>query len=214
MRQILLATTNLAKREKLRWLLAGLDLEPVDPEERSVQVPLEETAGSHRANAVLKAVAASHASSTLAIASDGGLLVPALGPAWDSLRTHRFAGEAADDHTRLEELLRLMKDRGGQARRAHWVEALAVAEAGSLLAAWQEQGGSGLLLEGFDPSAIYSGFWAATIWYFPEVGKTYAQMSEQEQASIGDPWSKLKLWVQNFFRGRSEGQGLSRKGNG
>ena len=201
-RTILLGTTNPVKQEHLAWLLEGLPLRIVRPVEEGLSVEVEERGASHRENALLKAVAWSRASGLLAIASDGGLAVPALGERWDSLRTHRFAGPAADERARLEALLALMAPLTGGERRAFWREAVALAERGRPLKTWEAQGGEGVIAPSFDPGRIYRGFWVATAWYFPQVGKTYAEMAPQERRRSGEPWSRLRPRVLRFFRER------------
>ena len=199
-RSILLATTNPAKREMLTWLLDGLGITLVGPEALLPQPQVEESASTHRGNAALKAVAWSRAYGGIAIASDGGLRIEALGPAWDSLHTARFAGPEADDRRRLEKLLELMAPYSGDQRRATWLEAVALARAGELLASWQAQGGDGILKTSFDPDRMLPGFWVGAIWYFPNLGKRYSELSEAERREISEPWSLLKPRVEAFFR--------------
>ena len=202
---VLLATTNPAKERRLRWLLEGLPLKPTTPGELGIAdaAPVER-GSSHEENARLKAQGWSLASSMLAISSDGGLVIPALGPLWKSLLTRRFAGEEADDPARLESLLQLMRPYRGDERKASWVEALAIARGGRALASWQVEGATGLLLEGQGPSPIVPGFWVFSVWYFPHLGKTYNELDEQEFERLNDHWWQLKALVRSFFR-RGEG---------
>jgi XTP/dITP diphosphohydrolase len=207
-RGILLATTNPAKREKLAWLLEDLGFRFDGPEAVAPQPQALETASTHRGNAILKAATWSRAYGGLAIASDGGLIIGALGPAWDSLRTARFAGPDADDRQRLEKLLELMAPCAGEERRATWVEAVALARAGEILGTWEAQGGNGLLGSSFPRGHLAPGFWAAALWYFPELGKRYAQLSEDERRQVAEPWSLLKPQLQAFFcAGLTPGEG-------
>ncbi|MFQ5860685.1 MAG: non-canonical purine NTP pyrophosphatase [Dehalococcoidia bacterium] len=199
---VLLATTNAAKVERLRWLLEGLPLTLLGPDRVIPRPQVEESGSTHQANAALKAQAWSQAAGGLAIASDGGLVIPVLGSRWDSRETQRFAGAHADDRRRLERLLELLQPYRGQARRALWVEAVAVAQDGGLLSSWQAQGGEGLLAESYEPQHVVPGFWVATLWYFPRFGKRYVEMSPEELAQAADPWAQLKPLVQAFFRGR------------
>ena len=53
-----------------------------------------------------------HVRHALTIASDGGLVIPVLGPRWESRYTRRFAGPAADNEERLSRLLELMRPYG------------------------------------------------------------------------------------------------------
>ena len=139
--KILLATRNPAKQRTLRWLLEGLPLDLKTDGELGLadETPAEE-GSSHEENARIKAEWYSEAAGTLAIASDGGMVIPALGNRWRSLFTHRFAGDDANDEARLERLIDLMRPYGGDDRRAWWVEALAIADAGRIMASWQVEG--------------------------------------------------------------------------
>ena len=104
---ILLATGNADKQRMLRWLLEDLPVRPVTPNEIGVAASPDESDENHQAIAQAKAEAWSVAAGIPAIASDGGLLVPALGANWESRYTRRFAGTAADDAERQRRLLDL-----------------------------------------------------------------------------------------------------------
>ena len=198
---ILLGTGNPAKQDILRWLLEGLPLSPVTPVQLGLRAASEETGDTHEAIARVKAEDWSREGSMLALASDGGLAIPALGSGWESRYTHRFAGPAADDAQRQQRLLELMRPYRGEQRKATWVEALAVADRGALLASWELQGATGTIADRcVDPSQI-SDFWAFSIWHFPEFGKTYDQLSLEEREQLDDHWVRLRRLVQSFFRG-------------
>ena len=85
---ILLASGNGEKQNIFRSVLNGLSLEPVTPKEVGVAASSQEDANTHEAIAMEKAVEWSKAGSMLAIASDGGLVIPALGHAWDLSLIH------------------------------------------------------------------------------------------------------------------------------
>jgi inosine/xanthosine triphosphate pyrophosphatase family protein len=199
---ILLATGNSAKQETLRWLLEGLPLSPVTPRELGLDLAPEEEGETHEAIARLKAQEWSLAASMLAIASDGGLVIPALGKGWESRFTHRFAGPAADDAARLRRLLELMQPYQGQQREASWVEALAIADWGRVLASWELKGSTGVIAQSPDDSPHTPGFWVFSVWQFPQLGKTYNQLSPQEKEALADDhWTRLRQLVQDFFKG-------------
>ena len=95
---LLLATTNPAKLVRLRWVVEGLPYATITPADlppgQAATVP--EDGASFAGNARQKAEAwSSAAGGMLALASDGGLEVPALGERWQALRTRRNAGEGA-----------------------------------------------------------------------------------------------------------------------
>ena len=108
--KILLASQNSAKRERLAWLLDGLGYELIRPEAVTVASPEpQEESPSHKGNAEEKAVAGSCAFGGLAMASDGGLVIPALKERWSSLRTRRSADAKLDDIARVQALVDLVE---------------------------------------------------------------------------------------------------------
>ena len=202
---ILLATNNPDKQQALRQLVEGLPLSPVTPSQIGLEINLEENGETHRSVAVDKAVQWSQAGSTLAIASDGGLALPALGGRWESLYTHRFAGVPADGQARIDRLLELMRPYQGEDRQASWVEALAIAHRGRLLASWELAGATGFIAQDapdkdFDRLPEDSGFWVFSVWEFPRFGKRYNQLSTAERDALDDHWLNLRGLVQRYFR--------------
>ncbi|HZA23010.1 MAG TPA: non-canonical purine NTP pyrophosphatase [Dehalococcoidia bacterium] len=199
---ILLATGNPAKQETLRWLLEGLPLHPVTPRELGIESVPDEEGDTHEDIARLKAAEWSRASSMLVIASDGGLLIPALGINWESRFTHRFAGLDADDSDRTRQLLELMRPYKDEERQASWVEAVAIADRGQVLASWELTGSTGIIQEVPGNAPQVPGFWVFSLWYFPRFGKTYRELTSQEKAELDDHWTRLKELVQRFFKTR------------
>ena len=197
---ILLATGNPAKQRALRDLLEGLPLQPVSPADLGIEADPEETAETHEAIAVEKAVEWSRAAGMLAIASDGGLVIPSLGPNWQSRYTHRFAGPAANDDDRRERLLQLLGESAGDERAASWVEALAIADNGAPLKSWELRGSEGVIAGESEAGPHSPGFWVFPLWYFPELGKYYNQLSDREKAELGDHWTALRRLVQDYFK--------------
>jgi len=198
--KILLATGNQAKQGTLRWLLEGLPLTAITPEELGISVAPDEIGDTHLEIARIKASEWSQASAMLVIASDGGLVIPALGDRWESRFTHRFAGAEADDTKRLNLLLELMQPYSGPDRAASWIEAVAIAEPGTLLQSWELPGSTGVIAPAPGPQHNLAGFWVFSVWYFPQIGKFYNQLSHQEKDSLDDHWTRLKDQVQDFFK--------------
>jgi len=197
---ILLATRNPAKEAKLRWLLRGLSFAFATPREYPSVAEPEEDGTTHRHVAAKKALFWSERASGLAIASDGGARVPALGVAWDSLLTRRAAGIDVEDRDRADHLLGLTRGLKGAQRSVVWVEGLALARGGELLASWEVEGALGRLVERYDPALIRGGFWMGGLLYLPRFGKVYAQLdpSELERADIC--WNELRRRVRAYFK--------------
>ena len=213
---ILLATGNPDKQRMLQWLLAGLPVRPVKPADLPVHAEPDESGETHESIARAKAAAWSQAAGMPAVASDGGLLLPALGANWESRYTRRFAGPAADDAERQRRLLELLAPYSGAARSAAFVEGLAIADAGQTVASWEVQGPTGrivntlpeadsptgpiasTLAEADSPTAG-GGFWVFPLWRFAEYGRTYDRLTEAERAALGDHWAALRELVRKFL---------------
>ena len=203
--RILLATGNADKQRMLAWLLEGVPVQTVAPVELGVTTDPDESGDTHESIARAKAQEWSRVAGIPAIASDGGLVVPALGANWESRHTHRFAGPAADDAERQRRLMHLMEPFSGDQRRAGFVEALAIAHGDSTVASWEVTGASGLIVDSLEQrggDTDGDGFWVFPLWYFPEFGRTYDRLTETERASLGDHWETLRLHVKEFLSGR------------
>ena len=206
--RILLASGNPAKQATLQWLLEDLPLETVRPGELGLTSVPDEEGETHHAIARQKASAWSQAASMLVIASDGGLIIPALGADWESRFTHRFAGANANDQDRLRSLLELMQPYQGAEREASWIEAVAIADRGQILTSWELTGATGLIADvpskGPDEDSIEApaveGFWVFSVWRFPEFGKYYNQLTEPERQLLDDHWIQLRVRVQSYFQ--------------
>lgn len=196
---ILLATSNRDKQEQFREILTGLPLSPVTPKEIGLSAAPDEDGDTHGAIARQKAKQWSSVSSMLVMASDGGLVIPALGPRWESRHTRRFAGPAADNEERLTRLLDLMRPYRSEDRRASWVEALALADRGRVLVSWELSGGVGYLDEQ-PPAGPLPEFWVFSVWRFPQFGATYNQLTAAQRESIDDHWGRLRRLVRRFFQ--------------
>ena len=201
--KILLGTGNLAKQATLRWLLDGLSLRCFTPSDLGLTTVPDETGSTHLEIACQKALQWSATTSMLVIASDGGLTVPSLGDCWESRFTHRFAGQDASDEDRVKQLLELMKSFTGEDRKASWIESIAIPDHTEVLTSWEITGADGLISNDPVEDTGIPGFWVFSIWFIPQFGKYYNQLTTFEKETINDHWSQLKRNVQAFFQKRS-----------
>ncbi|MGH2469503.1 MAG: non-canonical purine NTP pyrophosphatase [Chloroflexota bacterium] len=178
----MLGTNNPAKHAKLRWLLAGLPLQPLDAPPLSVP----ETGATFRENATAKALA--YSTNGWAIASDGGLVIPALSAWWQPLRTAEQGPEL---------LARLLANQPDRTVAAWWHEALAIAWRGTSRATFEAQETRGLLLRTAPGTA--SGFWVDRLLWMPEAGTTLALASAEQLASIDRTWNRLRHDLRTYF---------------
>lgn len=200
MRDILLATVNPAKQARLSWLLKGLPVTCRAPDEVGLAglAGPEEGESTHIQIAREKAVAWCVDGSMMAISSDGGLEIPALGERWQSVLTHRLSGDGTDQE-RVARLLEMMRSCSGGERQATWLEALAIADKGTLIASWEVRGATGYVAEAPGPLSAVPGFWAFSVWQIPALGKRYSELTDAELAQVEDHWTQLKDLVQSFL---------------
>ncbi|MCY4576105.1 MAG: hypothetical protein OXC55_05860 [Chloroflexi bacterium] len=199
--RILLGSTNLAKIDRLRDCLEGWSFDFTTVNELPPHEPPEEEGNTHLEIAEAKAVAWAQISGGLAIASDGGIDIPALGLNWDSLLTRRAAGEHATDEDRITHLVQLMDHlQSDEEREATWKEAVTIATPNGVIQSWEVTGPTGIVRRQPSESRI-EGFWLASLWHFPDLGKTYTELTTAELHAIGDPWLNLKSQIQTWLSG-------------
>jgi inosine/xanthosine triphosphate pyrophosphatase family protein len=204
--RVLLASGNPAKLAALRRAIG--DAAIVDPLPEVSGGDEEEAEGDLAAIAAAKAERASLAApGEFVIATDGGLLVPALGARWNPRRTRRFAGPAATDRERAEALLALAAGLRGEERRIGWREALAVAHDGRIVARWTAEDTPGLLATDVDPAWVDGGgFWVPAVWVCPEFGgRRLAELSAPERAARDDHWARLGRELRRFLAASAAG---------
>ena len=123
----------------------------------------------------MKAIACSHDVRLPVLADDSGLEVDALGGR-PGIYSARYAGPGASDSDRIRKLLQELESNGG-GRKARFVCALALARDGTLLLEAQGEC-AGIIAR--TPSGS-NGFGYDPVFFFPELGKTYAELDEAEK---------------------------------
>ncbi len=176
--RLLVASSNQGKLREYRALAgpagASVDLAFV-PDFDSLPV-FEEIWPTFAENAAGKALHYSRLAEGIVIADDSGLVVPALGGA-PGVLSARYAGPGASDADRIRKLLGEMRGKEGQERRARFVCVVAVAESGEMRGLFSASA-EGILLH--EPRG-QGGFGYDPIFFFPALGKTYAEISREEK---------------------------------
>jgi XTP/dITP diphosphohydrolase len=176
--QLFVASSNPGKLREYRALAepfgAAVDLAFL-PNFDSLPV-FEEIWPTFAENAAGKVLHYSRFAPGIVIADDSGLVVPALGGA-PGVHSARYAGPGASDADRIRKLLGEMRGKTGEERRARFVCVVAVAEAGNMLGLFSASA-EGVLL---DEARGRDGFGYDPIFYFPALGKTYAEISREEK---------------------------------
>jgi len=194
------ATTNAAKLASLasvvgrRHVLGPLPaaMEPTEPDPVEI-IGIDPLVGIAMAKAVSVSLALGGART---IASDGGLLVPGLGDRWQPARTRRFAGSGLTNRARAFALLELADGLTEHQRRIGWREAVAIAEAGRVVATFTAEATPGRLIE--ELSADWDddgqGFWVPRLW-------ASDRGSSPQSNAGGDHWDRLALLVAPYLDG-------------
>ncbi len=174
--KLLLASSNPGKLREYRILASGHAIE-LEPLPRLDALPgFEESAPTFAENAAGKALHYSHFVEDAAIADDSGIVVPALGGA-PGVHSARYGGPQAGDAERVAKLLQEMRGKQGEARRAHFVCVLAMAQRGRVIAIFSDCA-QGILTE--EPRGA-QGFGYDPIFFFPPIGRTFAEMTREEK---------------------------------
>ena len=194
---IVVASRNTGKVHEFRNLLAPLGSRILSLNDISLDVELDETGNSFGENARLKAIGYSRLTPFPVLADDSGLEVEALGRR-PGIHSARYAGPHASDSDRVRKLLEELKESDG-GRDARFVCALALAREGSLLLESQGTCSGIITME----SRGTNGFGYDPVFLFPELNKTFAELSEFEKnlhshraravASLLDQLQKLSL---------------------
>ena len=136
----------------------------------------EEAANTFAENAMGKALHYSRFSEGPVMADDSGLVVPALGGA-PGVRSARYAGPGASDADRIRKLLDAMRGKKGEERRARFVCVVALAERGEPRGVFSASAEGELL----DTPRGESGFGYDPIFFFPDLTKTFAEITPEEK---------------------------------
>lgn len=142
----------------------------------SLMKPFPEDAPTFAENAIGKALHAATITEEAVCADDSGLVVPALGGD-PGVRSARYAGEGAAGAENIARLLEALRSKTGDERSAYFVCVLAVARRGRMLAVITNRV-NGEILEA--PRGT-GGFGYDAVFYFPPLGKTFAELSEREK---------------------------------
>jgi XTP/dITP diphosphohydrolase len=176
-----LATSNPGKVRE--FLNAGLDVELL-PGLKEIAAP-EETGTTFEANAELKAVYYSRYCDGIVLAEDSGLEVDALGGA-PGVYSARYAGTGDDSDNNRHLLAQL---RGKADRRGRYVAVIALAQAGEVLATFRGTV-EGEILEGPRGNG---GFGYDPLFFYPPFGKTFAETTLEEKASVSHRGVAIRL---------------------
>ncbi|MBE6692306.1 MAG: XTP/dITP diphosphatase [Ruminococcaceae bacterium] len=197
--KIVLATNNAHKVSEFKGCFnqKGIDIEIVTLKEIGFCGDIIEDADSFEGNAYIKAKAICDYTGEIAVADDSGLVVDALNGA-PGVYSARYAGENSSDSDNIEKLLNELDKLGEVPRTAKFVCCICAVRpdgeklfvrgesAGEILKELKGEGGFG-----YDP-----------VFFCPDFGKTFAQLTSEEKNSISHRGRAIEKLAENldFFK--------------
>jgi len=188
--RLLLASNNVGKLGELEQLLADLPIDLVRPVDIGLNLNVDETCSTYRANARRKARAFARESGLLVLADDWGLEVAALGN-WPGVRSARVAGPEAGDLDRRAMVLARLAAFPGVNRSARFVCAMVLAEGNWLVA--EAEG----ILEGTIGEAPRGdhGFGYDPIFVPKGANQTLAELSSEQKNALSHRARAVRILV-------------------
>lgn len=197
MREILFATTNQGKVKELTeaFRRANIDVKIKTNADLSRAPIVEEYGKTFEQNAKLKAHALAEYSGMLTIADDSGLMVDALDGA-PGVHSARFAGEEHNDNKNNAKLLVELGGVPPEKRTAKFNTTIVVSMPGKfdrdLVVSGQCRGKILVAPRGED------GFGYDPLFYVPEKGKTFAEMTVDEKNSLSHRGRAIVKLLEHF----------------
>ena len=187
MERFLVASKNKDKIHEISEILAECPFEIVGMENIGIHTDVVEDADSFQGNALLKAKAIHEQVGGYVMADDSGLCIDALDGA-PGIYSSRFCGEDSTYQEKFEKIWEMLKDVPKEKWTAHFVCAIAVIRPDGSHFIVQEQC-DGVLL---DSPRGDNGFGYDPIFYVPEIGKTTAEISDEEKNAISHRGKALR----------------------
>jgi len=205
MRRILIATSNPGKIRDFAAAASPYSIEVAPLSNFSSLPPVVEDGTTFEANARKKAEGYSkYAPGEFVIADDSGLEVDALGGA-PGVHSARYAADEphvaeanTDDDANNAKLVRKIRRVPPEKRTGRFVCWIAVARDGKTLAAFEGKAEGTIL----DRPQGSNGFGYDPLFYFPPIGKTFAELSSDEKAKYSHRGAAFRAFLEWY---RSQG---------
>jgi len=203
--RVLIATSNAGKLRDFAGAAAALGVEIAPVPDFSSLPPVVEDGLTFEANARKKAETYSlYGAGELVLADDSGLEVDALEGA-PGVHSARYAAEAphlagtnTDDAANNARLLRELKHLPPEKRTGRFVCVIAAARDGKTLEVFRGEA-EGMVLDGPRGS---NGFGYDPLFFFPQIGKTFAELSAEEKAKYSHRGAAFRKFLEWAGQGR------------
>ena len=197
MKKIVFATGNQGKLREVKKILADLNVDIVSMKEEGIQIDVDENGTTFAENAQIKATAIGAHTDAIVLADDSGLVIDALNGE-PGIYSARYLGEDTSYRIKNQNLIDRLEGVPDEKRTARFVCAIAAAlPDGTVLhtegtiegiIGYEERGENGF---GYDP-----------IFYVPKLGKTTAELSDDEKNAIshrGSALEKMKVLLREYI---------------
>lgn len=197
MKKIVFATGNQGKLREVKKILADLNVDIVSMKEEGIQIDVDENGTTFAENAQIKATAIGAHTDAIVLADDSGLVIDALNGE-PGIYSARYLGEDTSYRIKNQNLIDRLEGVPDEKRTARFVCAVAAAlPDGTVLhtegtiegiIGYEERGENGF---GYDP-----------IFYVPKLGKTTAELTDDEKNAIshrGSALEKMKVLLREYI---------------
>lgn len=190
--KLVLASKNEHKLIEMQAILAQFGVEVVLQSQIGLDIDVEETGTTFEANSELKARAVLEASGLPSIADDSGLEVDALDGA-PGVYSHRFGNKSSDEERNCY-LLEQMQNIADKDRTARFVSVITCVfpDGRKLIARGTCEG---VILREMKGE---NGFGYDPLFYVPEVGKTFSELSGEEKNAISHRGNALAVFCEKY----------------
>lgn len=196
---LVIATRNKGKTVEIRELLKDFPVEVRNLDDFGSIPLIEEDGDTFDENAYKKSSLTAKVLGMPALADDSGLIVDAL-DGYPGVYSARYAGTDASDKDRCEKILGEMAGKTDRKARFECVISIAVPTGPALT---YEARCEGLIAE---QSSGSNGFGYDPIFYYPPLGKTFAELTQEEKNKVShrgkafrelqDEFDKVMIWIQ------------------
>ena len=197
MKKIVFATGNQGKLREVKKILADLNVDIVSMKEEGIQIDVDENGTTFAENAQIKATAIGAHTDAIVLADDSGLVIDALNGE-PGIYSARYLGEDTSYRIKNQNLIDRLEGVPDERRTARFVCAIAAAlPDGTVLhtegtiegiIGYEERGENGF---GYDP-----------IFCVPKLGKTTAELTDDEKNAIshrGSALEKMKVLLREYI---------------
>lgn len=194
MMKVVLASKNAHKLQEISKITEKFDMELVLESQVGVDIDVEETGSTFEENSFIKAEAVMKATGLPALADDSGIAVDALNGEPGIYSARYGFDPSLDDWGRLELPLKNTEQVPDGSRQAQFVCVITlVTPEGQVIQARGEAHGE-LLRQ----PAGEGGFGYDPIFYYPPLGKSFAELSPEEKNQVSHRAQALKLFYEKL----------------